>query len=180
MRSLFGQLLFIFLAIFIIVPQTVFAMPEIMPLDKIENGMSGVAYTVVDNSGVIEPFDVNIIGLMDNGKGSAKMIMAKASGSVIEKTGGVLQGMSGSPVYIDGKLVGAVATGLKEMSPYTFFITPIESMLKLWELPDEKARVIQNVVEVTEKKSDDKKIEVEEKSALFFSGFDSSLSLIHI
>ena len=174
MRSLFGQLFSIFLAIFIIVPQTVLAMPEIMPLDKIENGMSGVAYTVVDNSGEIEPFDVNIIGLMDNGKGSAKMIMAKASGSVIEKTGGVLQGMSGSPVYIDGKLVGAVAAGLKEMSPYTFFITPIESMLNLWELPDEKAHVVKNVVEVTEKNSDDKKVEVEEKSALFFSGFDSS------
>ena len=169
-------------------------MPEILPLDKVENGMSGVAYTVVDNSGVIEPFNVNIIGLMDNGKGSNKMIMAKASGSVIEKTGGVLQGMSGSPVYINGKLVGAVSSGLKEMSPYTFFITPIESMLKLWELPDEKEQVTKNIVEVEEKKSDEKtsdektsdekisdekvsdekKVEVEEKAALFFSGFDSS------
>ena len=65
--------------------------------------------------------------------------MAKASGDVINKTGGVLQGMSGSPVYIDGKLVGALAAGLKEMSPYTFFITPIESMLPLWSMPDPKA-----------------------------------------
>ena len=115
------------------------AMPEILPLDKVKSGMSGVAYTVVDNSGVIEPFNVDIIGLMDNGKGSSKMIMAKASGEVIEKTGGVLQGMSGSPVYIDGKLIGALAAGLKEMSPYTFFITPIESMLPMWSMPDKKA-----------------------------------------
>ena len=156
MRSLFKHLFAIILAVFIIVPQTVSAMPDIMPLDKIENGMSGVAYTVIDNSGVIEPFNVDIIGLMDNGKGSNKMIMAKASGSVIEKTGGVLQGMSGSPVYINGKLVGAVASGLKEMSPYTFFITPIENMLKLWDLPDEKEQIIKNVVEVNEKTSDDK------------------------
>ncbi len=158
-----------------------------MPLDKIENGMSGVAYTVVDNSGVIEPFNVDIIGLIENGKGSNKMIMAKASGSVIEKTGGVLQGMSGSPVYINGKLVGAVATGLKEMSPYTFFIRPIESMIKLWDMPDDKA--IQKIVQVAEDnkseetaktedtKTEDTKIDdeqIEEKSSLFFSGFDSS------
>ncbi|MBR2178889.1 MAG: SpoIVB peptidase S55 domain protein [Selenomonadaceae bacterium] len=114
-------------------------MPEILPLDKIEAGMSGTAYTVIDGSGVIEPFQVEIIGLMDNGKGSAKMLMAKASGEVIDKVGGVLQGMSGSPVYIDGKLVGALAAGLKEMSPYTFFITPIESMLPMWSMPDPKA-----------------------------------------
>ena len=180
-------------------PRAVFAMPEIMTLDKIENGMSGVAYTVVDNSGIIQPFNVDIIGLIENGKGSTKMIMAKASGSVVEKTGGILQGMSGSPVYVNGKLVGAVAAGLKEMSPYTFFITPIENMLKLWELPDEKAEIVKNVVDVEEnkksdenektdeekksadekveteeKKSDAEKVETEEKSALFFSGFDSS------
>ena len=123
----------------VLLPTRTEAMPEIMPLDQIENGMSGKAYTVVDNSGVIEPFDVDIIGLIDNGKGSTKMIMAKASGDVINKTGGVLQGMSGSPIYVDGKLVGALAAGLKEMSPYTFFITPIESMLPMWDMPDPKA-----------------------------------------
>ena len=139
MRSLFKIFFLLIVAFFFSAGRTVFAMPEILPLDKVESGMSGVAYTIVDNSGIIEPFNVDIIGLMDNGKGSSKMIMAKASGSVIEKTGGILQGMSGSPVYVDGKLVGALAAGLKEMSPYTFFITPIESMLKLWELPDEKS-----------------------------------------
>ena len=124
---------------FVITPIKVEAMPEILPLDKIEAGMNGTAYTVIDNSGTIEPFQVEIIGLMDNGKGSAKMLMAKASGEVIDKVGGVLQGMSGSPVYIDGKLVGALAAGLKEMSPYTFFITPIESMIPMWSMPDPKA-----------------------------------------
>ncbi|MBR1858191.1 MAG: SpoIVB peptidase S55 domain protein [Selenomonadaceae bacterium] len=114
-------------------------MPEIMTLDQVQKGMHGLAYTVIDSSGAIESFDIEIIGLMNNGKGSNKMIMAKASGALIEKTGGVLQGMSGSPVYIDGKLVGALSAGLKEMSPYTFFITPIELMLPLWTLPDPKS-----------------------------------------
>ena len=142
-RSLKPLLVFMLTAILstaaAIIPIKAQAMPEIMPLDKIEAGMSGTAYTVVDGSGVIEPFKVEIIGLMDNGKGSAKMLMAKASGELIDKVGGVLQGMSGSPVYIDGKLIGALAAGLKEMSPYTFFITPIESMLPMWSMPDPKA-----------------------------------------
>ena len=115
------------------------AMPEIMPIENVESGMSGTAYTVVENSGEIEPFNVDIIGLIDGGKGSSKMIMATASGRVIDKTGGVLQGMSGSPIYVDGKLVGALAAGLKEMSPYTFLITPIQDMLPMWEMPDQKA-----------------------------------------
>jgi len=192
LRSLFKRVFWI-VAVFFALESTAFAMPEILPLDKVESGMSGVAYTIVDNSGVIQPFQVDIIGLMDNGKGSSKMIMAKASGDVIEKTGGVLQGMSGSPVYVDGKLVGALASGLKEMSPYTFFITPIESMLKLWDMPDEKAfnqylRQTQPVEVPAEDTGDTEQPEVripvevvtpenivsEEKSALFFSGFDSS------
>ena len=117
------------------------AMPEIFPFDQIKSGMTGKAYTVVDNSGKIEQFDVHIVGMTDDGKGSKRMIMAEASGEVIRRTGGILQGMSGSPVYIDGKLVGALAATLKEMNPYTFFITPIENMLELWTLPDPKAEV---------------------------------------
>ncbi len=113
-------------------------MPEIWKTSEITPGMEGTAYTVVDHTGEIRDFHVDIIGTVDNGKGSTPMIMAKASGPVVEAAGGILQGMSGSPVYVDGKLVGAVAAGLKEMTPYTFFITPIENMLPLWSMPDTK------------------------------------------
>ena len=170
MRRLFLLVALIFLS----VARAALAMPEIMPLEKIQSGMDAVAYTVIDPTGKIEPFDVKIIGLLDNGKGSAKMIMARASGDVIEKTGGVLQGMSGSPVYIDGKLVGAVAAGLKEMSPYTFFITPIESMLKLWDMPDTQNQLPYNKNTALYKKITGGGIEPETKAAIFFSGFDSN------
>ena len=142
MRSLLGKVFLIGAIIFCSVMRTGFALPEIMPLEQVKSGMSGTGYTIVDNSGIIKPFHVEIVGLMDNGKGSNKMILAKASGDLIEKTGGVLQGMSGSPVYVDGKLIGALSAGFKEMSPYTFFITPIETMLKIWDLPDDKEKVI--------------------------------------
>lgn len=114
------------------------AMDPILPFQDVQQGMSGTAYTVVDSSGIIRSFDVDIVGNMDNGKGSSRMIMARARGPVIEQAGGILQGMSGSPVYIDGRLVGAVAAGIKDMTPYTFFITPIEDMTPLWNMPDTK------------------------------------------
>ncbi|RHM57230.1 SpoIVB peptidase S55 domain protein [Mitsuokella sp. AF33-22] len=113
-------------------------MDPILPFQDVQQGMSGTAYTVVDSSGIIRSFDVDIVGNMDNGKGSSRMIMARARGPVIEQAGGILQGMSGSPVYIDGRLVGAVAAGIKDMTPYTFFITPIEDMTPLWSMPDTK------------------------------------------
>ena len=94
------------------------------------------------------------------------MIMAEASGDVIRRTGGVLQGMSGSPVYIDGKLVGALAATLKEMNPYTFFITPIEDMLELWRLPDPKAQVnyfkVLKEEEPSEEETEESEIKTEE------------------
>lgn len=114
------------------------AMDPILPFRDVKGGMTGTAYTVVDSSGEIRSFDVDIVGNMDNGKGSSRMIMARARGPVIEQAGGILQGMSGSPVYVNGRLVGAVAAGIKEMTPYTFFITPIEDMMKLWTMPDTK------------------------------------------
>ena len=60
------------------------------------------------------------------------MILAKFSGPLIEQTGGIAQGMSGSPVYIDGKLLGAVAYGWSFTNSRIGMITPINDMLKLW------------------------------------------------
>ena len=141
MHRFLPKLFLALMAMIFAVSSTASAMPEIFPFDQVKSGMRGKAYTVVDGTGKIEQFDVQIVGVTNDGKGSKRMIMAEASGDVMNRTGGVLQGMSGSPVYIDGKLVGALAATLKEMSPYTFFITPIENMLELWSLPDPKAEV---------------------------------------
>ena len=160
-------------------PNTAQAMPEIFPLDQLKSGMNGKAYTVVDGSGRIEQFNVHIVGVTDDGKGVKRMIMAEASGDVIQRTGGVLQGMSGSPVYIDGKLVGALAATLKEMNPYTFFITPIEDMLEMWTLPDPKAQVNYFKVAKLEKVAEPEEISepeeetMQEMSSFYLGGFNS-------
>jgi hypothetical protein len=111
------------------------AMPDILTTDEIYPGMTGIAKTVVKGSD-ITTFDVEIIGVVDSGKGSGKAIMARASGPVIDAAGGILQGMSGSPVYINDKLIGAAASGFKDMDPRVFFITPISDMLEIWNYPD--------------------------------------------
>ena len=69
------------------------AMDPILPFRDVKGGMTGTAYTVVDSSGEIRSFDVDIVGNMDNGKGSSRMIMARARGPVIEQAGGILQGI---------------------------------------------------------------------------------------
>ena len=114
------------------------SLPPTLPLSEVYPGMEGTAYTVVDESGEIVPFHVDVVGTYEEGS-STYRIMAKASGPVVERTGGTLQGMSGSPVYVDGALVGALSAGIKGMSLYTFFITPIEEMLPIWDMPDYKA-----------------------------------------
>ena len=194
LHRFFAKIFFIVALIIFVSPRTSSAMPEIFPFEQLRSGMNGKAYTVVDGSGKIENFDVKIVGLTDEGKGSKRIIMARASGDVVKRTGGILQGMSGSPVYINGKLIGALAATLKEMDPYMVFVTPIEDMLELWNLPDPKAQVnrFKVVREIeTEKKSDeaektltedekkelaedDKADNAEEVDAFYFDGFDDN------
>ncbi len=140
-----------------------YAMPPILPYAEVTEGMQGTAYTVVDTSGEVRSFPIEILGRMEGGKGSQRMIMARTRGDFIERVGGVLQGMSGSPVYVDGRLVGALAAGLKDLSPYTFFITPIEDMTPLWTMPDVKNKTRIETVDVTQAAEERKKAKEKER-----------------
>ena len=146
-------------------------MPPILPYNEVTTGMQGTAYTVLDTSGEIRTFPVEILGAMEGGKGSQRMIMARTSGEFIEHVGGVLQGMSGSPIYVGDRLVGALAAGLKDLSPYTFFITPIEDMTPLWSMPDTKNQTnidtIDLVKELEERKKLDEKRRLREREKAF-------------
>src|SRR6188474_2039973 len=82
---------------------------EILPLDQVKPGMVGVGRTVFEGT-KIEDFRVEIIGVLENVAPKQSIILARLTGGPLEKTG-VIAGMSGSPVFIDGKLVGAVAYG---------------------------------------------------------------------
>src|SRR5271166_3016627 len=107
------------------------AKTQIMPEDQVKAGMHGVAYTVFEGVKP-EPIDVEILGVLRNMAGpKSDVILVRLHGSKVEYTG-VVAGMSGSPVYIDGKLVGAIAYRIGEFSKEPIAgITPAAAMLEI-------------------------------------------------
>jgi SpoIVB peptidase S55 len=105
-----------------------FGAAAMMPVDEIRPGMIGVGRTVFDGTHVDE-FRANIIGVLENVIGpNRNLILAKLEGGPLEQTG-VIAGMSGSPVYVDGKLIGAVSYALGSFSKEAIAgITPIGEM----------------------------------------------------
>ena len=106
---------------------------QILPAALLKPGMKGTAWTVFSGDQA-EPVPVEIIGLWKNAWGPKQdVILAKMGGKAARTN--VAGGMSGSPVYVDGKLIGAVALRLSVFSPDAICgITPIELMLEINDL----------------------------------------------
>jgi SpoIVB peptidase S55 len=104
---------------------------KFFPLAEVKRGMKGVAYTVFEGVNP-EPMQVEILGILKDALGPGQdMILARLHGDRPEYTG-VVAGMSGSPVYIDGRLVGALSYRIGQFSKEPIAgITPIESMLQV-------------------------------------------------
>ncbi|MGQ9708299.1 MAG: SpoIVB peptidase S55 domain-containing protein [bacterium] len=106
----------------------------IMPVDQIKPGMKGVGYSVFSGTKP-EQFEVEIIDIMHRTSPRGDLILARLSGAGLEKTG-VIAGMSGSPVYIDNKLAGALAYAWPFAKEPIAGITPAGEMFKIWDLSD--------------------------------------------
>jgi hypothetical protein len=105
------------------------AAPAIFPLKDVRAGQRGVGRTVFSGNKV-EEFQVEVLGVLENLGPRQSLILARLSGGPLANTG-VLQGMSGSPVYIDGKLLGAVAMSFPQSKEAIAGIRPIEDMLRI-------------------------------------------------
>jgi hypothetical protein len=101
--------------------------PAIMPLSDVKPGMVGQALTVFQGTKP-EPFKVRVVSVMRNFLPKQDVILIRAEDPRVEFSG-IVAGMSGSPVYIDGKLVGAVAYAWSFAKEPLGGVTPIESML---------------------------------------------------
>jgi hypothetical protein len=103
--------------------------PEIFPLKQVQPGMKGVAYTIFSGD-QIEKMDFEVLGVLPNTLGpKTDVILVELKGPKVEHSG-VVAGMSGSPAYIDGKLLGAIALKLGTFSKEAIAgIMPIEQML---------------------------------------------------
>ncbi|XOQ52089.1 MAG: Peptidase S55 domain-containing protein [Succiniclasticum sp.] len=108
---------------------TAFARTPILPVEEIRPGMTGYAKTVLQGD-TIETFPVEVLGVTGNDT-QGYQILIKAGGDVMDRSGGISQGMSGSPVYLNGRLAGAIAFGKAFNDPRYCFLQPIESMLAL-------------------------------------------------
>src|SRR5580658_918022 len=114
--------------------------PAIIPLSQIHEGMKGIALTVFQGVKP-ESMDVEVLGVMRNVNGpKGDIILVRLHGTKPEYTG-VVAGMSGSPVYFDGKLAGALAFRIGEFSKEPIAgVTPIEEMLEIDALDQSPAR----------------------------------------
>jgi hypothetical protein len=125
---------------------------QIMPLDQVKAGMKGVAYTVFEG---VEPeaMPVDILGVLKDANGpKGDIILVRLGGAHAEYTG-VVAGMSGSPVYIDGKLIGALAFRIGEFSKEPIGgVTPIEQMLEINAM--DKSQPMETTPAVTAAKSE--------------------------
>ena len=101
----------------------------LFPLKDVKPGMKGVGLTVFAGT-TVEEFQVEILGVLHNVGPKQSIILARLSGGPLEKTG-LMAGMSGSPVYIDGKLVGAVALSFPFSTEPIAGIRPIEQMVRV-------------------------------------------------
>jgi hypothetical protein len=111
------------------------ATPVIMPLSDVRPGMKGVGRTVVFGQR-IEEFGFEVMDVIQAGGGPVgadKLILFRMTGPMVERTGGIAAGMSGSPMYINGKMIGALSAAFawqlnnREIG----LATPIEAMLKI-------------------------------------------------
>jgi len=156
----------------LLVASTLGAAPAIFPLKDIRAGQHGVGRTVFSGSR-IEEFQVEILGVLENIGPRQSIILARLSGGPLAQTG-VMQGMSGSPVYIDGKLIGAVALGFEMAKEPICGIRPIEEMLRVE--PDAKPDPKQQRAALTPREqflSGDARL-TEIATPLSFSGFTAA------
>ncbi|MGH9367277.1 MAG: SpoIVB peptidase S55 domain-containing protein [Thermoanaerobaculia bacterium] len=107
---------------------------EILPADRVVSGMVGYGLTDFGDGRGVQRFDVEIIGTLKRFAPGQDMILARVSGAGLDRTG-IIAGMSGSPIYVEGKLIGALAYGWPFAKEPICGITPIQSMLDIRKAP---------------------------------------------
>lgn len=106
----------------------------VMPVADVRPGQAAIVRTVFAGDS-IEAFDAEILGVLPGGRAGGDVILARATSPRVVASG-VAQGMSGSPVYVDGRLLGALSSGWSFSKEPIFGITPIGEMLDVLDRPD--------------------------------------------
>lgn len=113
------------------------ASAELMPVSEVKKGMKGYGLSVFDGT-TVEKFDVEIVGVLNKIGPGQDLILATVDGPAIRRAG-VIAGMSGSPIFIDGRVIGALAYAWDFSKEPVAGITPIHEMLKIAEAESSSA-----------------------------------------
>lgn len=143
-KNIFIRIIFILLILFSAGINLAFGQTVFMPISEIKPGMKGIGKSVFHGT-QIETFQVDIIDVIKGESGISHFILANLSGDKIKESGGISEGMSGSPVYIDNRLIGAVSYTW-EMSEHNLcLVTPIQEMLEIFHLPYNSTQAVPQV-----------------------------------
>ncbi len=109
---------------------------DTMPLKQVRPGMTGYGLTVFRGT-TIEKFSVTVVDVVKDGNllipGHDAILVRMSGGPMTTRQANLIQGMSGSPIYINGKLIGAFSQGESNVREPLGLVTPIEDMLEAWD-----------------------------------------------
>ena len=109
--------------------------PPVVDVSSLTPGTTGTAWTVVEGTTPVS-FDVEVLGVLPDGIAPGiDFILIQVSGPVIDETGGIAAGMSGSPVYVGGDLAGAISYGFFGADPTIGGMTPAAAMVHVLDFP---------------------------------------------
>lgn len=117
-----------------VVPCRAAPQPDLAQPDQLRPGQKAVVKTVFQG-GKVEEFEAEIVGVLAGGRAEGDLILARATTDRVVRSG-IAAGMSGSPVYVEGKLIGALSSGWSFSKEPVFGITPIGEMLSVLDLPE--------------------------------------------
>lgn len=109
------------------------ASTPVFPVSEVRPGLRGTGRSVFSSGRGIEEFAVEVVDVMHQSSPRGDIILCRLSGADLEHSG-VIQGMSGSPVYVDGRLLGAVAYAFPTSKDPICGVTPAAEMLGIWQL----------------------------------------------
>ncbi|HEY6929622.1 MAG TPA: SpoIVB peptidase S55 domain-containing protein [Thermoanaerobaculia bacterium] len=107
---------------------------QTLQVEQIVPGMKGYGFSDLGDGKGIQQFNVEVLGVLKKFAPRQDLILARVSGAGLENAG-VIAGMSGSPIYVDGKLIGALAYGWPFSKEPICGITPIQNMLDIRHVP---------------------------------------------
>ena len=173
--------LFLFLLILslILIQADIFAQEELIAIDEIYSGMKGIGKTVFSGT-KIEEFDVQVIDIITGTGINHPYILVKLSGEKIDENVGISAGMSGTPVYLEGKLAGAISHAW-EMSDHNLcLVTPIDRMIALFDYTDKINQYTYSNVEDYQTVSISLNDSLQKKLTENISGFENAYNLLLI